>query len=204
MERMERTKLETAAAENSHLRGLFAVPLGALAVLSALGNWEAGPLRHDWVFLAGALLILAACLPIARFYNEHYGRVTPSRRQQVRAAIAVVLCLPIVIGGSLLLSSRASWSLDLPVNPTAISFALVMLVTYAMSVGLRAHHRVVFGALLVVGFVPVWERAGESGNAGLALAGVAVAIAGILDHRLLVQTFGPSRGLDGEQVDVRA
>ena len=201
---MERTTLEAAAAENSHLRGLFAVPLGALAVLSALGNWEAGPLRHDWVFLAAALLVLATCLPIARFYNEHYGRVTPSRRQQVRAAIAVVLCLPIVIGGSLLLSSRASWSLDLPVNPTAISFALVMLVTYAMSVGLRAHHKVVFGALLVVGFVPVWERAGESGNAGLALAAVAVAVAGILDHRLLVRTFGPARERDADRIDVSA
>lgn len=201
---MERTKLETAAAENSHLRGLFAVPLGALAVLSALGNWEAGPLRHDWVFLAGALLILATCLPIARFYNEHYGRVTPSRRQQIRAAIAVALCVPLVVGGSLLLSSRASWSLDLPVNPTAISFALVMLVTCAMWVGLRAHHRVVFGALLLAGLIPVWERAGEGGNAGLALAGVAAAVAGILDHRLIVQTFGPSRGLDADQVDVGA
>jgi hypothetical protein len=79
-----------------------------------------------------------------------------------------------------------------------------MLVTYAMSVGLRAHRQVVFVALLVVGFVPVWEHAGESGNAGLVLAGVAVAIAGILDHRLLVRTFGPSRGLDGEPSDARA
>ena len=29
----------------------------------------------------------------ARFYNEHSGRVTPSTRQQVRAALAVVICL---------------------------------------------------------------------------------------------------------------
>ena len=200
---MERTHLEAAAAENSHLRGLFAVPLGGLMVLAALGNREAGPLRHEWVFLTGALLLLSACLPIARFYNEHYGRVTPSRQRQVRAAIAVVLCVPLVVGGSLLLSSRASWSLDLPVNPTAISFAVVMLVTVAMSVGLRAHHRVVFGALLLAGLIPVWERAGESGNAGLALAGVAVAVAGVLDHRLLVQTFGPSRGIDADHADVR-
>jgi hypothetical protein len=201
---MQRTELEAAVAENSHLRGLFAVPLAALMLLAALGNWEVGPLRHAWVFVVCAVLIAAACLPIARFYNEHYGRVTPSKRQQTRAALAIVLCLPIVIGGSLLLSSRASWSLDLPVNPTAISFALVMLVTYAMSVGLRAHHAVVFGALLVVGLVPVWERAGESGNTGLALAAVAVAVAGLLDHRLLVRTFGPSRGLDGEHADVPA
>ena len=201
---MERTELESAVAENSHLRGLFAVPLAGLMILSVLGNWEVGPLRHAWVFLVCAALIAAACLPIARYYNEHYGRVTPSKRQQMRAALAVVICLPIVIGGSLLLSSRASWSLDLPVNPTAISFALVMLVTYAMSVGLRAHHKLVFGALLVAGCVPAWERAGESGNVGLALAAVAIAAAGILDHRLLVRTFGPSRGLDAQHNDAPA
>jgi hypothetical protein len=189
---MERTHIESAVAENSYLRGLFAVPLAGLMLLSALGNWEVGPLRHAWVFVACAVLLGAACLPLARYYDEHYGRVTPSPRQRRRALLAIAICVPIMIGGSLLLSSRASWSLDLPVNPTAISFALVMLVTYAMSVGLRAHHRIVFGVLLLAGFVPVWERAGESGNAGLALAAVAVAIAGILDHRLLVRTFGPS------------
>ncbi|MEA2194030.1 MAG: hypothetical protein QOG42_464 [Solirubrobacteraceae bacterium] len=201
---MERTKLESAAAENSHLRGLFAIPMGGLMMLAALGNWEVGPLRHGWVFVACGLLIALTCLPLARYYNERFGRVTPSKRQQMRAGLAVVICVPIMIGGSLLLSSRASWSLDLPVNPTAISFALVMLVTYAMSVGLKAHHKVVFGVLLVAGLIPAWAHEGMSGNAGLALAAVAVAIAGILDHRLLVQTFGPSHGLDAEHNDVRA
>ncbi len=201
---MQRTKLESAVAENSHLRGLFALPLGGLMLLSALGNWQVGPLREDWVFVGCALLLLASCLPLARFYNEHYGRVTPSRRQQTRAAVGVAVCLPVMIGGSLLLSSRAAWSLDLPVNPTAISFAVVMLVTYALSVGLRAHHRVIFGALLVAGLLPLWAHEGMSGNAGLALAAVAVAVAGVLDHRLLVRRFGPSHGLDAEHADVAA
>jgi hypothetical protein len=201
---MERTQLESAAAENSHLRGLFAVPLGGLMLLSALGNWAVGPLRHAWVFGACALLLAASCLPLARYYNEHYGRVTPSTRQQVRAGVGVLICVPLTIGGSLLLSSRASWSLDLPVNPTAISFALVMWVVYALSIGLKAHHKVVFGILLVVGLIPVWKHGGESGNAGLALAAVAVAAAGVLDHRLLVRTFGPSHALDEPAADARA
>src|SRR5687768_5848027 len=106
---MERIELESAVAENSHLRGLFAVPLAGLMILSALGNWEVGPLRHAWVFVVCGLLLAAACLPLVRYYNEHYGRVTPSKRQQTRAAIAVVVCLPVMIGGSLLLSSTASW-----------------------------------------------------------------------------------------------
>jgi hypothetical protein len=201
---MERTRLESAVAENSHLRGLFAVPLAGLMILAALGNWEVGPLRHAWAFVACAVLLGATCLPLMRYYNEHYGRVTPSTRQQMRAMLAVALCLPVMIGGSLLLSSQASWSLDLPVNPTAIGFAVVMLVTYAMSVGLKAHHVIVFGALAVAGLIPVWAHEGMSGNEGLVLAAVAVAVAGILDHRLLVRTFGPANGLDGERVDVGA
>lgn len=201
---MERTKLESAAAENSHLRGLFAVPLAGLMILGALGNWALGPLRHPWVFVACAVLLAATCLPLARYYNEHYGRVTPSARQQIRALVAVLLCVPLIIGGSLLLSSRASWSLDLPVNPTTISFALVMAVAYAMSIGLKPHHKVVFGLLLVAGLLPVWPHHGDGGNAGLLLAGIAIAAAGILDHRLLVRTFGPSHALDADRADVRA
>jgi hypothetical protein len=201
---MERTELEAAAAENAHLRGLFAIPAAGAMTLCVLGNWEVGPLRHAWVFLACLALVAATYLPIARFYDEHYGRLTPSPRQRMRAGVAVLICVPIMLPGSLLLSSRASWSLDLPVNPTAVAFALIMAVTYAFSVGLRTHHKVVFGALLVAGLIPVWARGGESANAGLALAAVAIAVAGLLDHRLLVQTFGPSHGLEGEHHDARA
>ena len=201
---MERGTLETAAVENSHLRGLFAIPLGGLTILAALGNAEFGPLRDSWVFVCCGLAVAATYLPIARYYNEHYGRVTPSNRQKARAALSVAICLPLTIVGSLLLSSRASWSLDLPVNPTAISFALVMLVTYAMSVGLRVHHKIVFGLLLLVGLAPVWQHEGMGGNAGLALAGMAIIVAGILDHRLIVRTFGPSDGLNIEHGNVRA
>jgi hypothetical protein len=201
---MDRRRLESAAAENSHLRGLYGIPLGALMILSALGNWEWGPLRHAWAFGCCALVLILACLPLARFYDEHYGRATPSPRQQARAVVAVLVCLPVVIGGSTLLSSRASWSLDLPVNPTAISLAIVMLATYALSVGLRSHQVVILGALLLAGVMPVWERAGMSGNAGLALAGVAVMALGALDHRLLVRTFGPPEGMDVGRTDVRA
>jgi hypothetical protein len=195
---MEREKLESAVVENAYLRGLFAIPGGGLAILAALGNWQLGPLRHAGVFGCCALLLAGTYLPIARYYNEHYGRATPPMRQKRRAAISVVIALPLMIGGSLLLSSRAPWSLDLAVNPTAIACALIMLMTYAMSVGLRMHHRVVFGALLVAGLLPVWKHAGMSGNAGLLLAGVVIIVAGLLDHRLLVHTFGSSKRIGFE------
>jgi hypothetical protein len=191
---MERRKLESAVADNAHLRGLFAVPLGFVMIVSALGNWEWGPLRHDWVFFACVLVIGAACLPLGRYYNAHYGRSTPSTRQQLRAAAAVVIGAPLMFGASLLARSRADWSLDLPVNPVAVTFALLMLVCYATIVGLKPHHVIIWGALLVAGALPVWNGADPS-NIGLVLAAVAVMLSGIFDHRLLARTFGPSKGL---------
>jgi hypothetical protein len=200
---MQRRDLETAAANYSYLRGLLFIPLGGLFVLAALGNWSVGPLRHAWVFVVAAAVLGLACLPISRYYNEHYGRLSPSTRQQVRGAIAAVLAVVVIVGGSLLLRSRADWSLDLPVNATAVTFALVMLISYGVGVGLKAHHVIIWGALLVAGALPVWSGADPS-NVGLVLAGVAVMVSGVFDHRLFVDTFGPPAILDRENGDVAA
>ena len=197
---MQRGNLEAAAANYSYLRGLFGIPLGALIILVALVNWGVCPL---WAFLAAVVVAGAACLPIARYYNENYGRLSPSTRQQVRGAVAAVIGVAVVGGGSLLLRSRAGWSLDLPVNATAASFALFMLIAYAIYVGLKAHHVIIWGALLVAGALPVWNGADPS-NIGLVLAGVAVMVSGVFDHRLFVHTFGSPKVLDREGSDVGA
>jgi hypothetical protein len=118
---MERRQLEKAATNYSYLRGLLFIPGGALCIVAALGNWEVGPLRHGWAFVAAVLVIGVASLLIARYYNENYGRLTPSTSQQLRAALAVMIGVAVMIGGSLLLRSRADWSLDLPVNAIARS-----------------------------------------------------------------------------------
>jgi hypothetical protein len=200
---MQPRDLETAAANYSYLRGLLFIPLGGLFVLAALGNCSVGPLRHAWVFVVAAAGLGLACLPISRYYNEHYGRLSPSTRQQVRGAIAAVLAVVVIVGGSLLLRSRADWSLDLPVNATAVTFALVMLISYGVGVGLKPHHVIIWGALLVAGALPVWNGADPS-NIGLVLAGVAVMVSGVFDHRLFVDTFGPPAILDRENGDVAA
>jgi hypothetical protein len=192
---MQREKLESAAADCRHLRGLFGIPLGCLIVLSALGNWQWGPVEDERVFLAGALLLAASCLPISRFYDAHYGRVTLSRRQQAHVTVATIVCAPLVFGLSMLARSNADWSLDLPVNTVAASLGLAMLITYASTAGLRAHRVIAGGGLFVIGALPVWTGADPS-NVGLVLAGVATAAAGILDHVLLVRTFGPAGGLN--------
>jgi hypothetical protein len=200
---MERTTLETAAGKYSYLRGLFYIPGGLIAILAALGNWKVGPLSHSWVFPVAALAVGATCLPIAAYYNEHYGRLTPSTRQQIRGGIAVAVAVAFVIGGSLLMRSRAEWSLDLPVNPIAVTFAMTMFLSYAIGVGVRAHHAIVWGALVVAGAVPLWTGSDPS-NIGLLLAGVALMVNGVFDHRLFVQTFGSPHRLDLEQGDVGA
>ena len=133
-------------------------------------------------------------LLISRYYAEHYGRVTLSRAQRRRATAAVIAGAPLMFVVALLLRSRAGWSLDLPVNAIPASFALLMLATYAAGAVLRTHHVIIFGSLAVVGLLPVWDGADPS-NTGLVLVGAAIIATGILDHRLLVRTFGPPKDL---------
>jgi hypothetical protein len=142
-------------------------------------------------------------LPIGRYYNENYGRLSPSTRQQVRVAVGGAIAVAVVLGGSTLLRSRADWSLDLPVNATAVTFAVVMLLSYGIGVGLKAHHVIIWGTLLLAGALPVWNGADPS-NIGLVLAGAAVMVSGVFDHRLFVQTFGPPDAVDYENGDVAA
>lgn len=191
-ETVERRKLESAAASYSYLKGLYLILLGMLFILAALTNWEVGPI---WLFPAGVVVVAAVSLPITRYYHENYGRVRPSTRQQARGAVAVVVGLLVMVGTAFLLRSEAAWSLDLPVNATAASLAMVMLVSNAINVGLKAHHWIIWGALLVVGLLPVWNGADPS-NVGLVIAGVAMMVTGVFDHRLLVRTFGSAKGLN--------
>ena len=187
---MNREHLESAAAGYPYLRGLFSVPLGLLLILSALGNWEVGPLRNPWVFVAAAAAIGASALVVNRYYSEHFGRVTPSPRQQRRSVVAAAGGVAIMVGATFLLRSRVAWSLDLPVNPIPAAFAALMLVYYAAVVGLRTHHVLIWGALLVAGLVPLWDGPDPS-NIGLVMAGVAAIVNGVCDHVTLVRAFAP-------------
>jgi hypothetical protein len=203
---MERKTLESAAANYSYLRGYLSIPLGILLIVAALGNWGWGPLRHTWVFVGCVAVAGAAGLAITRYYNENYGRVTPSTRQQVRTGVAALIGVALMVGLGLLARSRASWSLDLPVNPIAASFALFILTYYALTVGLRAHHIIIWGFVLIASLLPVWGGLGEgdTGNIGLVIAGVAAMATGIFDHRLLARTLEPSERVDLESGNARA
>jgi hypothetical protein len=189
---MTRGDLHKTAAGLSYLRGLLMVPLGVVLVLSALANWNVGPLRQDWAIPLAVAIAGVAYLAIGRFYGEHYGRMRPSAGQHSRDMRAVAAAVAVVLGGALLLRSSADWSLDLPVNAIAVAFAAGMLISYAAGPGIRPHHLAIWGALLVAGAVPLWDGSDPS-NIGLVMAGAAVTVSGALDHLLLVRTFGGPR-----------
>jgi hypothetical protein len=160
-------------------------------VVSALANEDVGPLDRAWALPAVVALAAAACLPILMHYRDRYGSVSPSPEQQARDLAAVVITVAVMTGGALLLRSRAEWSLDLPVNGIAVAFAVVMLVHYTAGPGIKPHHIAIWGALLVAGALPVWSGDDPS-NTSLVLAGGALAVCALLDHRLLSRTFGPA------------
>jgi len=181
---MQRRDLESAAVKHTFLRGLFGIPLGVLFIIAALGNWQVGPFAQPWFFIIVVVGVFAASLPIVRHYDEHYGRLSPSTHQQLKGAAALAAAVAVMAAGS--------WALkDLPVNPIAISFSLVMLISYGMGPGLLPHHYVIWGGLLAIGALPVWTGEDPS-NVGLMLAGVGVIASGLLDHRAFVRAFGPA------------
>ncbi len=197
---MERKQLETAAAHVTHLRGLLAVPLGLLFIVTGLGNLAWGPFVHDWAFVGSVAILAAAALLINRFYQDRYGRVTLTTRQQVRLTVAsFILFAAGLVGGTILDST-----FDLPVSLFACSFALAMLAWFAICVGLRTHHIVIWGSLLIVGLLPVWGDLPDKVSVAWLPIGVATIAAGLFDHRALVRTFGAPAATTRERLDVGA
>ena len=197
---MERKELESAARTYSHLRGLLSVPLGVLLILSALSNWEWGPFEQMWTFLVGLAAMAAVTVAISRRYDEHFGRITSTSREQLRAAALTVAAAAMVLAGSLVLRSEASWSLDVPVNPLAATLAAGLLTYYAATVGIQRHHLVIWGGTLVAGLLPVWGglSLSDTYNVGLVLGGAAAIVCGVFDHLVLVRRFGSARSLGVE------
>ena len=64
---MERKDVDTAVAENTHLRGLFNVIGGLLLILMALLNSDWGP-SSPWFFGSAVLVLGLAALAVWRYY----------------------------------------------------------------------------------------------------------------------------------------
>ncbi len=188
---MDRRELETAAARSTYLRGLTALPLGLLFVLTGVGNLGWRPLGNPFAFGASLVVLALAYAGIVRYYNERYGRVRLTKRSEVRFTVVSFACFGIgLVGGSTL-----DFRLDVPISLFAVTFGAAMLLWSATCVGLRREHLLVWGALIIVGLLPLWGNLHDRASAGWLPVGVATVVAGILDHRALARTFGPAAEL---------
>jgi len=70
-------------------------------------------------------------------------------------------------------------------------------------VGLKTHHKIICGGLLLAGACRL-DRSGPEQHALWVVDGVGVAVSGVFDHRLFVKTFGPRRARAPRRANVRA
>ncbi len=184
---MDRNSLLEAGPTYTYLRGLLAVPIGVLFLLAGATNLEWGPFGSPWLFWIGALSCLAAGVLVDRWYRRHYGRVTPPRETRIQDALWTLFGVAAVIGFAV-----GDSVLDLPVNGYVLAYALIMFGYIATSIGVQLRHAVVWGAVLLAGFLPVWNGVDEI-SVGVLPMGIATVIGGLLDHSVLVANLGPSR-----------
>jgi hypothetical protein len=192
---MELRQLGSAAANYPYLQGLWAIPFGFVIVLAGISNLQHRPADSVMlgIVLGGLLLALLASLLIARYYRHRYGTVIPTRRRQVRQAVALLAWVAVLFVGG---SKYLFWSLHSPICVFVAAFALATLVYYAILVGLRTHHLVIWGSMFLGGVLPLWGGLGLDRDAvAMFPLGVALIASGLLDQRLLVRSFEFSKSL---------
>jgi hypothetical protein len=195
---MERRTLESSAANYPYLRGLWAIPLGFMIIIAGISNLQRTPTGAVMLGIVGGglMLCLVASLLITRYYQENYGEVTPTKGRQVRNAIALVAWVVVLFVGG---SKYLFWSPDSSICVYAVAFALATLTYYAILVGLRTHHFVIWGSVAVAGLLPIWGGLGlDRDPVAMLLLGVTLMVSGFFDQRLLARTLGPSTSLNLE------
>lgn len=184
---MDRKALESAATRVTNLRGLLGIPGGLIFMAVGLGNLGWGPFAHEWFVVAVMLVLVMSLAGINRFYDERFGRVALTRARQVRNLAFNALFFGTGLLGGLLLDL----ALDPPFSLFAVCFAAAMFGWYAVAVGLRLHHVLIWGALLIVGLIPMWGGLDDSVSVAWLPIGLATICCGLMDHLTLVRDFGP-------------
>ncbi|MEO8570912.1 MAG: hypothetical protein ABI553_04360 [Chloroflexota bacterium] len=199
---MQRRHLESTAANYPYLQGLWIIPLGIGMIVAGVSNLENAPSGVLMLGIIVAALAFAGglSLVIGRYYRQHYGSVTPTRDRYVRQFIALGAWIAILFIGA---NQFLLWSPDGPRCIYASAFALATLAYYAILVGLRLHHVVLWGAVFVAGLLPIWGGLGADRDAlAMVPLGLVLMASGVLDQRLLARSFGPSTGARLEEARV--
>ena len=169
------------AAEYDALQGYAWVTLGAGLLLAALTGQEG-------VYLAlGA--VFTALVP--SWYHQRYGLARPTGERNLRVALGTVLALVLLVTGFVL---DRFW--QPPVLITLLTLAVVLGVGQHLMLrrtGLTPVHRLVHGLVAVAAFAPLLGLGhGALLPYVLAVAGLALVVTGLVDHRRLVRLLGPA------------
>jgi hypothetical protein len=199
---MERRQLEAAAANYPYLQGLWAIPLGFGTIVAGISNLQNRPSEPVvlGIIIGGLAIAGVASVLIGRYYRDHYGTVTPTRDRYIRQAVAIVAWIAILFIGA---NQALFWSPDGPQCIYASAFALATLAYYAILVGLRPHHLVIWGAVFVAGLLPIWGGLGADRDPlAMIPLGLATMVSGLLDQRVLARSLAVPTGdrLEGTRV----
>ena len=199
---MERRQLEAAAANYPYLQGLWAIPLGFGTIVAGISNLQNRPSEPVvlGIIIGGLAIAGVASVLIGRYYRDHYGTVIPTRDRYIRQAVAIVAWIAILFIGA---NQALFWSPDGPQCIYASAFALATLAYYAILVGLRPHHVIIWGAVFVAELLPIWGGLGADRDPlAMIPLGLLLMLSGVLDQRLLARSFRQSgtEQLEGSRV----
>ena len=189
---MERRQLEAAAANYPYLQGLWAIPLGFGTIVAGISNLQNRPSEPVvlGIIIGGLAIAGVALVLIGRYYRDHFGTVTPTRDRYIRQALAIVAWIAVLFIGA---NQALFWSPDGPQCIYASAFALATLAYYAILVGLRPHHVMIWGAVFVAGLLPIWGGLGADRDPlAMIPLGLLLMLSGVLDQRLLARSFRQS------------
>ena len=200
---MDRRQLESAAANYPYLQGLWTIPLGIGIIVAGISNLQNRPTGIGAIvlILGGLAIAGAVSLIIGRYYRDHYGSVTPTRDRTIRQGLALGAWIVVLFIGA---NEALFWSPDGPQCIYASAFALATLTYYAILVGLRPHHLVIWGAVFVAGLLPIWGGLGADRDpVAMILLGIVTMVSGLLDQRVLARSLAvPTDGLlEGTRVE---
>jgi hypothetical protein len=183
------------------LQGLRPAALGAgLIGFSVL--WSlAEPVRgaYIWIFSAAQLMTLVAAMPIARYYEQAFGRVATARSSDA----VIGQSLWIYPGGGaayvVLMALAGDVLLHLAFKPD-ISLAAVALTIYSLMIlvrdgVLRVYYAIGVAAGSYAILLSMTPEVGHVESRVCGVVGLALFALGLLDHRLLAVSLGQPRNV---------